>query len=318
MSRLGIINNVSAGRTRARLDKTRELIAQCDAHVCDVSDLASIVAATHQLLDADTELLAVNGGDGTAQAVITEVQRRGDAHPQLAVLPGGTTNLTAHDLNGRLSLPAALRALAHQDRKPIAERSLTSRPLLAVRAGDAPTEFGFFLGAGAILAGMRHFRDHVGSRGLRDEVAAGLSLLRGLAGVAGGEHAWSDHQTEVATAQDDAFRGRQNLVIATTLERLLLGLRPWWGKESHPVHLTALGHQPAGFLRVIPRILRGRAHTRATPERGYLSANVASFVLRAEEGFALDGQIFNPPAGADIRVTATRPFSFVCLGGPTD
>ena len=314
MSSVGIINNVQAGRTRARLAETKKLIARCDADTREVGDLPSIVAATHAMLDAGVDLIAINGGDGTAQAAVTEIFRRGTSPPQIAVLPGGTTNLTAHDLNGRLSLSAALDALAHHSRRAKHERPVTRRSLLAVQAGDAPREFGFFLGAGAILAGMQHFREHVGSRGFRDELAAGLSLLRGLAGIAGGEHAWSRHETAVTTPDHREFAGRQNLVLATTLERLLLGLRPWWGSEPGPVHLTALGHQPQSFLRVVLAILRGKAHARATPERGYCSANVDSFVLEAEEGFALDGQVFNPPTGAAVAVSATDALDFVCLG----
>lgn len=314
MSRLGIINNVQAGRTRARLSRVRELLARCDAAVHDVGDLPSIVNATQDLLAEEIELIGVNGGDGTAQAVITELQRHEGPLPELAILPGGTTNLTAHDLNGRLGIDAAVRALVNQSGKTTAERVRVARPLLEVRVAGQPTEFGFFLGAGAILAGMRHFRDHVGSRGLRDELAAGLSLLRGLAGIAGREHAWSDHHTEAQVAGRSDFAGTQNLVLATTLQRLLLGLKPWWGQERAPVHLTALGHQPKSFLRVVPSILRGKSHHRATPANGYRSANVNSLVLNAAEGFALDGQIFTPEPGNAVSVRATPPHNFVCLG----
>jgi len=314
VSRLGIINNVQAGRTRARLPQLRELVARCDADVREVRDLPSIIDATHELLATNVELLAINGGDGTAQAVITELQRAGGPQPEIAVLPGGTTNLTAHDLNGRLGIEAAFRTLMKQHATPTEQRQRVRRPLLAISWTGQPVEYGFFLGAGAILAGMRHFREHLGSRGLRDELAAGLSLLRGLAGVAGREHAWSDHHTEVLVADRQDFAGRQNLVLATTLERLLLGLKPWWGDEQAPLHLTALGHRPQNFLRVIPSILRGKMHQRATPANGYLSANVTGLALTAAEGFALDGQIFTPPAGTEIRVEATKPLEFIGLG----
>lgn len=313
MSRLGIINNVQAGRTRARLAEVRALVADCNADVREVGDLPSIVSATRELLAAGVDLLAVNGGDGTAQAVITELQRHDDKSPQLAILPGGTTNLTAHDLNGRLGIRTALRSLARQHTRPADTRRLVSRPLLAVSMAGASTEYGFFLGAGAILAGMRHFREHVGSRGLRDELAAGLSLMRGLAGVAGREHEWANHETEVHTERHAEFAGPQNLVLATTLERLLLGLRPWWGLDAAPIHLTALGRQPKSFLRVVPSILRGRSHSRATPAAGYRSANVEALTLHAAEGFALDGQIFNPPSGTCASIAATAPEEFLSL-----
>ena len=314
MGRLGIINNIEAGRTRARLAKIRALIRNCRAEVREVGDLPSIRAATHELLAAGVDLLAVNGGDGTAQAVITELQRCRQVAPDIAILPGGTTNLTAHDINGRLGLEAAIGALVKQDSYPSADRHRVSRPLLEVVLPGRPQEFGFFLGAGAILAGMRHFRERVGAHGLRDELAAGLSLLRGLAGIAGGEHAWSQHHTTVQAATAPLFAGEQNLVVATTLERLLLGLRPWWGAEAAPVHLTTLAHETTAFLRVLPSLLRGKRHELATPANGYRSANVAEFTLTAAEGFALDGQIFAPEPGSRIAVRATQPQPLICLG----
>jgi len=314
VSSLGIINNVKAGRTRARLAHVREMIRLTGARSIDVEDLPSIAAAVTEFCAAEVDLLAVNGGDGTAQAVITEFMRRGIQGPQLAILPGGTTNLSAYDLNGRSRLATSFRVLAAQATLPATQRASIERPLLEVQRESQASEYGFFLGAGAILAGMRHFREHVGSRGLRDELAAGVSLLRGLAGIAGREHAWSSHETAVQLAGSEDFSGPLNLVMATTLERLLLGLRPWWDTGPGPVHLTALAHEPKAFLRTAPAILRGRANRRATPANGYHSANVDEFALTAD-GFALDGQIFSQVPGQAIQVRATTPVTFLRLSG---
>ncbi|MGI9329762.1 MAG: diacylglycerol/lipid kinase family protein [Gammaproteobacteria bacterium] len=312
MSSLGIINNVKAGRTRARLKHVREMIRLTGARSIDVEDLPSIAAAVNEFCTADTDLVAVNGGDGTAQAVITEFMRQGIKGPQLAILPGGTTNLSAYDLNGRGRLATAFRVLATQAALSPKQRTTIERPLLEVRRENEASEYGFFLGAGAILAGMQHFREHVGSRGLRDELAAGVSLLRGLAGIAGREHAWSKHETRVQMSDREEFAGPLNLVFATTLERLLLGMRPWWDTQPGPVHLTALAHEPKAFLRTAPTILRGRAHSRATPANGYHSANVAKFDLVAD-GFALDGQVFNQAPDEAIHIASTSPVTFIRL-----
>lgn len=312
VSSLGIINNVNAGRTRARLKHVREMIRLTGARSIDVEDLPSIAAAVTEFCAAEVNLLAVNGGDGTAQAVITEFMRRGIQGPQLAILPGGTTNLSAYDLNGRGRLGKAFRVLAAQAALTPTQRATIERPLLEVRREREASQYGFFLGAGAILAGMQHFREHVGSRGLRDELAAGASLLRGIAGIAGREHAWSNHDTRVQVAGSEGFAGPLNLVLATTLERLLLGLRPWWDTALAPVHLTALAHEPKAFLRTAPAILRGRRNRRATPANGYHSSNVAEFQLAAD-GFALDGQIFSQSPGQAIQVRATTPVAFLRL-----
>jgi hypothetical protein len=313
MTRLGIITNVQAGRNRTRLERIRELVRATGGESREVSDLESIRAATRALLDRDVDLLAVNGGDGTAQAVITELMRRESHLPDIGIVPGGTTNMSANDLNDSAPLEAALGALAEQADRPRPRRARVSRPLIRAQAPDSGAQYGLFLGAGLILEGMQHFRDHVGSKGLRGELAAGISLLRGLAGVARGRGPW--HDSVRANVEFDAAPPwpEQILVLATTLERLLLGLRPWWGEQSAPIHLTALRRAPRSLLKLAPALMKGRRHPRMTSDNGYRSANVDAFRIRAPDGFALDGQVFDLAADQAVVVSATRPVEFLSL-----
>ena len=85
-----------------------------------------------------------------------------------------------------------------------------------------------------------------------------------------------------------------------------LAAREWWVVDAEG--------QPLGRVASkVATILRGKPHDRATPAAGYRSANVTTLVLRATEGFALDGQIFAPAAGADVQVVATPPREFLSL-----
>ena len=314
MTRLGIITNYQAGRNRKRPERIRALVRASGATEFDVTDLDSIRAATRQLAGQGVDILAVNGGDGTAHAVLTQLMRLDSRMPLVAVIAGGTTNLTANDLSGKLSPEQGLEKLTELAATQVDQIRRVQRRLLRITVGESKPQYGLFLGAGAVLRGMEHFRENVGARGLRGELAAGFSLIRGLVGIFGRKSAWTrTHLADVRIAGSDAWREDRVLLIATTMNRLLLGIRPWWGEQNGPVHLTALRREPEAILRMLPSLLRGRRHRLLTPSRGYRSDDVSGFELGSASGFALDGELFPLVANELVDVTATNPVDFVDL-----
>lgn len=310
MTRLGIITNVHAGRNRSRLDQIRELTAALDADCREVHDLASIREASRELAAGRFDVLAVNGGDGTIHAVITELMRAGESLPDLALLPGGTTNMTANDVNQTTSLEDALASIADQAARPADRRAHVTRSLLRVSVPGIESQYCLFIGAGEIIDGMKHFRNHVGSHGLRGELAAGISLLRGLARMARGD---SSGEVTVRVSGENGWREAQGLLIATTLDRLLLGLRPWWGAQDEPIRLTTLDRRPRAPFRTAPDLMRGKESARLTVANGYRSDNVSGFALRTGSGFSLDGELHYLREGETAEVIATPPVRFLSL-----
>ncbi len=314
MSRLVVITNYQAGRNRSRPETIRALTEGTGAECLEASDLASILAATREAAARRPDILAVNGGDGTVHAVFSELMR-GDVRPQeLAVIPGGTTNMTANDLNANAPLEDSIRDLGVQAGVAAERRRRVYRPFLRVIGASGGPQFGFFLGAGVILDGMEHFRSKVGSHGLRGEFAAGISLLQGLAKLSRAEGAWAArHDISFLPDGYEISRTNQILFMATSLERMLLGLTPWWGKQAAPIHVTALRRKPKALIRRSRALLRGKPRGRMSDEDGYYSENVAGFELKADGAFALDGEIFTVPAEQPIRVDATEPVPFLRL-----
>jgi hypothetical protein len=82
------------------------------------------------------------------------------------------------------------------------------------------------------------------------------------------------------------------LLLVTTLERLILGLRPFWSRGSGPLRLTAVSARPRGLLRALPALVRGRRNSHATPDNGYLSRCADEIQLALDGGFAVDGELF--------------------------
>jgi hypothetical protein len=82
------------------------------------------------------------------------------------------------------------------------------------------------------------------------------------------------------------------LLLITTLDRLILGLRPFWSQDGGPLRLTAVSAGPRRLLRALPALVRGRGNSCATPDNGYLSCNAREIQLDLDGGFAIDGELF--------------------------
>lgn len=314
MTRLIILTNFRSGRNKTRPEVIRELSRAAGGECREVDELGSFRRVTAQVMNDGVDILGINGGDGTVHAVLTELMGLGCELPELAIIPGGTTNMTANDLNDKAALEVTLHRLAEETAVSRNERRVVHRPMLRAEAEGISPQYGFCLSAGATLDGMEHFKEKVGSRGLRGELAAGISVLRGLAGLMRGESAWTRRRdTTVSVAGAELHD--QILVISTTLERMLLDFTPWWGKGTGPIHLTALRRKPEAIVRRAPAFLRGRGHPGFTLQNGYYSENVPRFELKPDSGFALDGEIFDPGPDVSVHVSATDPIRFLRLNG---
>ncbi len=295
---LGVLSNGLSGRNRrGGLKAARRILAGFDqVRHYEVTTPDEVAQALADLSHRGTEVVAVNAGDGTVQAVLSSLFRDRPFHklPLLAILPGGTTNMTAGDVGvgrhpGR-SLHRLLRWTQARDR----EVSIESRSVLRVQTSpEAPAMYGMFFGTAGIVQGTRFFHDRVQTLGLRGEVGPGITIARLLLDVirGGGEHLSPE---SVTVELDGRAPERQEwlMILVSTLERLFLGLRPFWSKEDGPLHFTALRARPRHLLPVLPWLLRGRAHRRLTPPNGYFSHNVTEIRLSLDTAFTLDGQIF--------------------------
>ena len=47
-------------------------------------------------------------------------------------------------------------------------------------------------------------------------------------------------------------------LFASTLDRLLFGMRPYWGREEEPLHITFVRQKPKHPLRSLWALLSGR------------------------------------------------------------
>jgi hypothetical protein len=152
-----------------------------------------------------------------------------------------------------------------------------------------------FFGAAAIFQGIQYFHRHVNSRGLKGEIGPGLTIARFLWSALRRQSRFlSPVSLSVVVDGRPPQHFEALAVLVSSLERLFLGLHPYWGSEAGPLHYTAVRTRPHRLLRALPSILRGRRGTHGIPENGFYSHNANEIRLYLGHGFTLDGQLYTP------------------------
>jgi len=323
MARVVVISNATSGGNRKRriwLEARLAARPQVAHHV--THSLEEAEALVPALADEAPEVLAINGGDGTIATVVGLVVRHWPAErwPLIIVLPGGTANMTAGDIGLRGSHRRALRRFLHWlDRGAPLDCDIRTRHIMEVAgAADGKLRHGMFLGTGAIMQATHFAHRNVHSRGLSGEFSLGLVLVRAVWGLIRREPRFYQ-PTEVAMKIEDGTHAPVTrppapmlILVASTLERLFLGIRPFWGGGEGAIRLTAIGGGAARLPRAFLSVLRGRPNRHVSAENGYESFRSGRTELRLEGELNLDGEIF-ATAGreAPLVITTAGPIRFL-------
>jgi len=314
---LAVLCNPESGRVRGARSQIHSRAASLEPDLFrEGSSPAQITSAVREALAEGAEVLTVLGGDGTIHAVLTALHSVAADRdwPQLVPLPAGSTNMTALDLGSGGDLDRALSALERwRAGARVAMKSVFRAPLRLQRPGR-PCLSGMFFGTGVIAEGVRFFRRRIRSRGRVGEAWSLLALLRALTIVVPGSSAdEGDGRLWWRRNGQAAREVTARACLASTLDRLLLGTRPYWGSEEDgPIHLTVVEEEARALWTSLWRIARGRPGTRLTPERGYSSHDVRRVELRFDGSFAMDGELFEARWGdGTMTLEASRDVSWL-------
>jgi hypothetical protein len=290
-------NPLSGGNAHGRLKAVHRLLqGYPDVPHREVRTVEEVQATLDEFARRDLNLVVVNSGDGTVQAALTALltHRFSRPLPLLTLLRGGTTNMTHQDLGLPGPCLGALRRLMRWAYHGEGAARIRRRTVLKVQSSTCPHPlYGFFFGAACIFKGIQFFHSKVHRMGLSGDPAHVLILARFLWALARRD----DALVAPVPAQlrvDGSGMGSKDylLLLVTTLERLILGLRPFWNRGSGRLQLTAVSARPRNLLRVLPALIHGRSNSLATPDNGYLSCCAEEIQLELDGGFAIDGELF--------------------------
>jgi hypothetical protein len=322
--RLAVLTNPGSGRNRGGNPRFQAALSTApEVMHRNATNPAEVRAALGDIQRFGPDVLAVNAGDGTVSSVLTALLADHALQPLpiIALLHGGTANITANDIGVRGAPARGLRRLLDWASQADREMRIRERSVLRVDApGHAPI-CGMVFGAGAFIDGIEYCDEKVHGRGVGGGLGAAICGLRVLWAMIRRDRrlarpvrmrmeAGDDARAVLPEPIDEDFA----VVIATTLENWALGTRPYWGEGEGPLHWTAIRYGARRLGRLLPAILFGRRHRHASPENGYYSASLPELSLHWDGHFMIDGQIydFDHDQGA-IRLSEAGRLSFLCL-----
>lgn len=323
MSRPGVpvavLSNPRSERNKAGMaDVERCLAGRPDVIHLVFTGRMDLAAALADLVGRGVGLLVVNSGDGLVHGVLSALFASGAiAEPPLvAIMPRGMTNMTAADVGLGSRAVTRLERVLDLARVGDLDRHLVRRRVLKVSydPGRRP-ERGMFMGAAGIYDAIQLTTGRMYGQGLKGAWANAATLAtvlaraarRGAGGVGLGGAA-----VGIGLDGGPVETRPRALVLATTLERLVLGSRPFWHAGPAPIHFTAFDHPATGLVRHAGRILYG-GRNRRLPDPPFRSRDVARLELHLEQPFTIDGEFFQPTPDVPVVVTAEEEIHFVKL-----
>jgi diacylglycerol kinase family enzyme len=312
---VGFLFNPLSGRIRKRrAEMKRELGAVPNATCWEVTNALEIRASVEAFLEADIDLLVIVGGDGTVQGVLNHLfaLQPGSKWPVLTIIPGGTTNMTALDLgiqgNPEYLLQKLCSCLLNKSSPVFVERHV-----LSIEQAGVPKVYGMFFGVGLIARAVIFSQGRIKRLGVTGEIYSAFIMLGYLAGVLLGRRngAWAPARISVTHDSRESHHGTYSFLFASTLDRLLFGMRPYWGKEKEPVHVTFVKQQGKRSLRLIWPLLTGRGNV-FREKNGYHSCNTRSLELVIDDDYIVDGESFRAAEkDGPLRITPAGPVCFL-------
>jgi diacylglycerol kinase-like protein len=319
--RVALLSNPRSTGNIAQLPRIREYCAEHpDIFHYEVEHAHQIGEAMKVIARVRPTVLAINGGDGTVQAALTELHNGGHFEgdpPPVAVLPSGKTNLIAIDLGARGDPIAALERLIELARTDLKAHTV-DRELIALRHGEGEGRpvIGMFLGGAGLAETMLYCRDKIYPLGLPNGLAHAITAIAAIAkmvlGLKGDLVPSDAKPLSVSLSQDGGrISGRYSVFVVTTLEKILLSTN-LGARSAGSLRLFAIEEHPTSFLRAVAARIGGKLGQSSV--RGVHFKEADEITIEGESSeLILDGESFRAEAGRPIRLQTAQPLSFVKL-----
>lgn len=312
-----ISNPLSTTNARS-LDAVRSIVTS-SANVVhyELDGMESLRDAMELFSRAKPAMLIINGGDGTIGAALSSLlyDNPFDIIPPIAFLPGGKTNMTAADLGFKGKPTKVLKRLLKLASSGGIPDALTRRHLIEMDLGDGSTpKVGTFFGTAGIVRGIFWCRENAYAKGLPNWLAHIWSAYRLIASALGLSRAKGlmvSDPMSITVPGSARINGRYSVVLATTLDRLLFGLRPYGREGTGGLKFSALEAGPGTLARSFFGLLTGRFGKSSIKGLHVRTSN--EIRVEGSDPVTLDGEIYQPVANTPIVLRGDRSLAFVSL-----
>jgi diacylglycerol kinase (ATP) len=316
MRKTAVIINPKSGRGNGKGQKLAEALKSTQTeNLYVLQRFEELYPALQRFAIMGVEDLFISSGDGTVQAIQTWIaeEKAFAKLPRLCLLPHGTTNMTAADLGFQR------RRIAEQVdfiTAPNLTQTKRRHTVRAVNPKGGKPQHGMFFGTGAVSEATRYCQNIFNNKGVHGSFAT-FAMLASVAG----KTILSKPNPDDPNRFDKPYRitltadgqrlcdGQQLLMLATTLDKLILGSRPFWGGASAAMRLTVMPYPVPSFVRWLLPLMYGSEHRTAPP--GAISKAAHACEVECKTDFVLDGEFYQPPDHGPLLLETGPDFEYI-------
>ena len=247
-----------------------------------------------------TRILIVNGGDGTLLQVLTYLKKESNQTymPSLVLLRAGTTSMAFGDVGCKGNLNKVIENVVKYSQGKPNSLNATLTPVLKMTLPEKNIIVcGMFFGAGAIYNGILYCRQKIHTKGVRGELGPSMAMIRYIFDWLTTNKMTTSTRASIDIDQGPTLTGDFAIITATTLNRLLMGVYPFWGqgRSSDNISLTLIKKNAPKATKAFMKILRGKDPAVETDINYYRSVCPVTTTMVIDDGFTLDGELFGEP-----------------------
>ncbi len=283
----------------------------------ELNGIDTIDEALQLFAKANPAMIIINGGDGTIGAALSAIlyKKHFSVIPPIAFLPGGKTNMTAADLGFKGKPAKVLRKLLKIASEGKIPQMVTNRHLIELDMGDGELpKVGTFFGTAGVVKGIFWTRENAYSKGVPNSIAhiMAISKLIGSAfGIGKQKDLLVSDPMEIIVPGSARMAGQYAAVMATTLDKLLLGLKPYSSEGKGGLRFSAIEPGRGNVFRAITALITGRFGKKTI--NGSHTRNSDEIRFEGTDPVTLDGEIYQPIAGVPITLRGDKALTFISL-----
>lgn len=309
---IAIITNPYSRRNLLLKNKHLRKIAQ-DTNVpyYEPNTLEAMETLLQTLGSEKTQLLVINGGDGTLTTIITMIRNNNMfvEEPIFALLRGGTTNLIFHDVGLKKSSVRVLRklfkTLSHEAMSP---EHIVTRQVIKLHDGHNTTpHYGFFFGAASIPRIIQATLDKKKPSPIRQAIILMHTIWKigNRSKKIKNDPILHPNNITYKVAENNKQNASVVFIIATTLKQLLR-IKPMETNNYINILMLTYPYQRLWYKLLV--LLKDKHIIKQDDIRSYATQNIS---IAMDAPWCLDGYLFDAQSNNPIRLETSTAVKFL-------